>query len=142
MVNNVRTLNFKPITSEQGCLIPLEVNQDIPFDVNRVYYIYNVPQNERRGFHSHTDLEQVLVCMSGEVSVLVEDGLGSQVIKLSNPSDALYIGPMVWREMFDFSENSVLVVFASRHYDASDYEHDYERFKLESAEYFSNKKGK
>ena len=114
---------------DRGCLTALESNKNIPFSIQRVYYIYQTLPNIRRGLHAHQDLQQVAICVAGSCSFLLDDGLVKQEIHLDSPTKALYIGSMVWREMFDFSSNCVLMVLANHHYDEADYIRDYEKFR-------------
>lgn len=139
-VRNSSIMELPSWGDSRGCLVALEGEGNIPFPIQRIYYIYDVPREARRGFHSHKDLEQVLVCVHGEVSILIDDGYRREVVKLSNPAEGLRIGPMVWREMFNFSEGAVLLVLASRHYNPEDYEKDYDRFKAAARDYFRNER--
>lgn len=133
---NTGLLKFKKIHNKYGSLTPVEGGIDIPFDIKRVYYIYEVPEEIRRGFHSHNRLQQALICMKGSVKILVKTPIESQVVELNNPAEALYIGPMVWREMFDFSEDAVLLVLASLNYDESDYIRNYDMYLDAAKNYF------
>ena len=129
-MKNCRVINFKKIgNSDVGFLIALEENREIPFNIRRIYYIYNVPKEIKRGFHAHKRLEQVLICMSGSVKIKVGDGNEKRIIELSNSSKGLYIGPGAWHEMYEFTQNSVLLILASDYYDENDYIRDYEKFK-------------
>ena len=128
MVKNVRILEFPCYLDRFGSLVAIEACDTIPFDVKRVYYIFGVEDGVRRGFHSHEALEQVLVCVHGSVTILLDDGSEREEIVLDDPTKGLYIGHMVWREMFDFSPDAVLLVMASEHYDTSDYIRDYKVF--------------
>lgn len=119
-----------------GHLTPIECGQEIPFDVHRIYYIYGVDPEARRGYHSHQDLEQVLICLGGSVKILVKTPYEEQVIQLDSPTKGLYIGPMIWREMFEFSEHATLLVLASKHYSESDYIRDYAQYEQEAKGYF------
>ena len=122
-------MNFKKIgNSDVGFLIALERNREIPFNIKRIYYVYTVPKEIKRGFHAHKRLEQILICMSGSVKIKVDNGNEKRIFELSNPSKGLYIGPGVWREMYDFNQSSVLLVLASEHYNEEDYIRDYEEF--------------
>ena len=114
--------------SEIGYLTALEENKNIPFDIKRVYYTYGVPINKKRGFHAHKNLEQVLICINGSVNVKCFDGKEEKIYLLDKPNEGLYIGTMVWREMYDYEENTVLMVLASELYDEDDYIRDYEKF--------------
>ena len=123
-----------------GSLTAIEGAVDIPFDVKRVYYIYDVPNEVRRGFHSHVDLHQVLICVHGSVKILTKTPFEEQVIELSRPNKGLYIGPMIWREMYDFSEGAVLLVLASEHYTEDDYIRDYAKYKEMALSFFGGEK--
>ena len=128
-MKNCRIINFKKIgNSNVGFLTALEENREIPFNIKRIYYVYTVPKEVKRGFHAHKRLEQVLICMSGSVKIKVDDGNKKKIIELNSPNKGLYIGPGVWREMYDFNQSSVLLVLASEHYNESDYIRDYEEF--------------
>lgn len=133
---NIKILDFPRHTDKYGSLVPIEENDTIPFGIKRVYYIYDVEQNVRRGFHSHVDLEQVLICVAGSVKILVKTPDEEQEIILNNPQKGLYIGPMIWREMFEFSEDAVLLVLASDHYKVKDYIRDYCEYEKMAKEYF------
>lgn len=139
MVENTKIINFKAISSNLGSLVPLETLKQIPFNVKRVYYIYGVPADVTRGFHSHRLLEQVLICIHGNVKIRVKTPYNEEIIKLIKPNEGLYIGHMVWREMFDFSEDAVLVVLASEYYSEDDYIRDYNAYENEALKYFSVK---
>ena len=125
---NIRIIKFKKFSDKYGSLVPIEAEKDIPFAVRRIYYIFDVPAKTRRGFHSHKCLHQVLVCLKGSVKILVKTSVEEQIVNLSDASEGLYIGPMIWREMYDFSEGSVLLVMASEHYDEGDYERNYDKY--------------
>lgn len=118
---------FNIIENATGNLISLEKG-NLPFPIKRVYYIYNVKENESRGFHAHRQLEQVLICVKGSCDVLVNNGHAKKVIKLDDPSTGLYLKGLVWREMHNFSSDAVLLVLASDFYSESDYIRDYSDF--------------
>lgn len=129
-MKNCRIINFKKIgNSNVGFLIALEENREIPFNIKRIYYVYTVPKEIKRGFHAHKRLEQVLICMNGSVKIKVDDGNGKRIFELNDLSKGLYIGPGIWREMHDFNQNAVLLVLASDYYNENDYIRDYETFK-------------
>jgi dTDP-4-dehydrorhamnose 3,5-epimerase-like enzyme len=109
-------------------LISLEENKNIPFEIKRVYYIFNTQEGVRRGFHAHKNLEQVLVCINGSCNILLDDGKEKIVIKLDNRNEGIHIKKKIWREMSNFSADCVLLVLASEHYDEEDYIRDYEKF--------------
>ena len=117
-----------PTNPDLGNLTPIEVPGDIPFEVKRMYYIYGVGQSEVRGNHSHKKLHQVLICLNGSIDVRLENFFGEEKYTLNDPSVGLYVGPDNWREMSNFSKDSVLLVLASAPYDESDYIRDYDEF--------------
>lgn len=124
----VATYNFQIHGDSRGQLISLEEMKDIPFRIKRVYYMFDTKEGVRRGFHSHRTLQQILVCVSGECKVLLDNGSEKEIVLLNKPYEGLYIGPDMWREMYDFSEDAVLMVFASEYYDENDYIRDYQEF--------------
>lgn len=124
----IKKISLHSLGDDRGQLISLEGNQTIPFAVKRVYYIFNTKPLVRRGFHAHKKLEQVLICTSGSCNILLDDGKKKEVAYLSCPNEALFIGPMIWHEMYDFTEDCVLMVIASEHYDENDYIRDYNVF--------------
>lgn len=138
MVSNVHLIDLKVNKDPYGSLIPVETNEDIPFGIKRVYYIYDVEADQRRGFHSHRELYQALICVHGSVTILVKTPHEEDNILLDSPSKALLIGPMVWREMYNFSSDAVLLVLASEHFTPSDYIRDYKQYEKEALEFFNN----
>ena len=127
MGNNV--INFDTMGDERGSLISLEVNRNIPFAIKRVYYIFNTKPGVSRGFHAHKNLQQVLVCLKGSCTVLLDDGKSKKKYQLKKANQGLFVDGVVWREMHDFSEDCVLLVLASDFYDEGDYIRDYEDFQ-------------
>ena len=123
-------------TGEYGQLNAIEGGKDIPFDVQRVYYITGVPKGVTRGFHSHRKLEQVLLCVNGSVKIRLKTPTVEEIVTLDNPSKGLCIGHMICREKFDFTDGAVLLVLASQHYTEADYIRDYEQYLQEAEEYF------
>ena len=112
-----------------GKLVALEGNGDIPFTIKRVYYIYGVEEGVRRGFHSHRKLQQILICVHGSVKILLKTPDKEEVVTLNKANEGLYIGPNTWREMYDFSDDAVLLVLASEHYKESDYIREYSDYE-------------
>ena len=106
----------------------VEVGADIDFEVRRVYYLYHLPVATVRGAHGHRDLRQLVVAVHGEFEITVDDGFDRCRYRLDHPSRGLYIGPMVWRNLINFSPGAVGLVLASTHYDESDYFRDYDEF--------------
>ncbi len=123
-----KIIDLKVIGDTRGSLVALEENQNIPFDIKRVYYIYATKEKVRRGFHAHRDLKQIAICVSGSCSFLLDDGIDKEMIKLDSPDKALLIEGVVWREMYDFSRDCVLMVLADAHYSEDDYIRSYNEF--------------
>jgi len=123
-----KTLTFPIIGDSRGSLIALEAFENIPFDIKRVYYVFDTLSGVSRGFHAHRNLKQVLICVKGSCRILLDDGNSKDNIILDNPQSGLFIEGLVWHEMHDFSEDCVLLVLASDHYDESDYVRDYDNF--------------
>lgn len=113
---------------ERGSLIALEEGKNIPFPVKRVYYLFNTKEGVRRGFHAHKTLKQVAIVVRGYCRFLLDDGNERFEVLLDNPAQGLLIESFMWREMFDFSEDCVLMVLADQLYDESDYIRDYDEF--------------
>ena len=121
-------LTFEEHGDDRGTLVALEQERNIPFEIKRCYYMYDTVQGVRRGFHAHKTLKQVLVCVKGQCKVLLDDGKEQKHVLLDSPNRGLYIESDIWREMYDFSEDAVLMVLASELYDESDYIRDYQEF--------------
>lgn len=124
----VKILDFKIMGDERGSLVPFEANHNVPFDIKRVYYIFGTKENVVRGKHAHKSLKQLLICTSGSCKVSIDDGITKEIFLLDKPDKGLYIEGLLWREMFDFSSDCVLLVLASEYYDESDYIRNYEDF--------------
>ncbi len=122
---------FQPHGDDRGQLVALEEFKDIPFEIKRVYYIYDTLSDVRRGFHAHKNLEQILICIHGSCKILLDNGHEKKIVPLEKPYEGLYVANNMWREMFDFSPDAVLLVLASELYDESDYIRDYEEFIME-----------
>ena len=127
-MNKYSLIDFKTLGDERGSLISIENNKNIPFEVKRTYYIFNTKADVTRGFHAHKNLEQVLIAVSGSCKVLCDDSTKKEVFELKNPSEGLLIKNLIWREMFEFSPNCVLLVLASDFYKESDYVRNYDEF--------------
>lgn len=119
---------FQMHGDDRGMLISLEELKDIPFEIKRVYYMYDTKAGVRRGFHAHRSLEQILVCIHGSCKVQLDNGIEKKTVALERPYEGLYISNDIWREMFDFSPEAVLMVLASDYYREEDYIRDYEEF--------------
>ena len=121
---------------DRGKLISLEGNRNIPFAIRRVYYIFGTESGVRRGQHAHKTLDQVLVCIQGNCDILLDDADKKEVIHLTRNNEGLIVRKCVWHEMYNFSNDAVLLVLASDYYDESDYIRDYDDF----IRYISEKK--
>ncbi len=119
---------FQPHGDDRGMLVAFEEGIDIPFEIKRVYFMYDTKPGVRRGFHAHKNLKQILVCVKGSCKVLMDDGKEKKIVHLERPYEGLYIENDIWREMYDFSEDAVLMVFASDFYNEEDYIRDYDEF--------------
>lgn len=141
-MTNVRKVTYPEITDHRGELVALEHPRQLEFPLNRVYYIYNVGDGVIRGRHSHYDLEQILIAVSGVVTVMTKTPYEEREYILNKPNVGLYVGNMVWREMYNFSDDAVLLVLASKKYDENDYIRDYKSYLEEAKEYFENSNDK
>ena len=112
-----------------GNLTVVENGVPVPFDLKRVFYIYDVPGGEERGGHSHKTLKQLIVAISGAFDVLLDDGINQISVTLNRPYQGLLVAPGVWSKQYNFSSGSVCLVLASEHYDEADYVRDYNEFK-------------
>lgn len=125
---DVKLYHFPPHGDDRGQLIAIEEQKDLPFDIKRVYYIYDTLPGVRRGFHAHRNLQQILVCVSGSCKIHLDDGHDTAEVVLDDPTKGLYISNDMWREMYDFVPGTVLLVLASEYYDEKDYIRNYEDF--------------
>ena len=119
---------FQQHGDDRGQLVSLEEFTDIPFRIKRVYYMYDTIPDAVRGKHAHKSLQQILICIHGSCKVSLDNGTEKKTVFLERPYEGLYIANDMWREMFDFSKDCVLLVFASEVYDESDYIRDYDTF--------------
>ena len=109
-------------------LVAVEGGMDVPFAIARAYYFCQVDPTAHRGAHAHKELRQVFVCLHGGCAVLLDDGREQETVALSDPCQGLYVGPGIWRELYDFEPDTVLLALTDRHYDEGDYIRDYEAF--------------
>jgi dTDP-4-dehydrorhamnose 3,5-epimerase-like enzyme len=124
----INLIKFNHLGDDRGGLISLEQNQNIPFDIKRVYYIFDTKQGVARGFHAHKDLQQVAICVKGSCRFILDNGVQREYVILDKPNMGLFINSMMWREMHDFSDDCVLMVIANHYYDETDYIRDYDDF--------------
>jgi dTDP-4-dehydrorhamnose 3,5-epimerase-like enzyme len=127
-VQGPRVIELPKIADPRGNLTFIEGHRHIPFEIKRVFYLYDVPGGEMRGGHAHRKLEQLIIAASGSLDVVLDDGSQRKRFFLNRSYFGLYVPPMVWREMENFSSGSVCVVLASEYYDESDYYRDYREF--------------
>lgn len=130
-MNDKFIIDIPPLGDERGCLISLEYGKNLPFEIKRVYYIFNTKEGISRGFHAHRKLQQLAICVSGSCKFIIDDGYTRVDYILDKPGRALLINNMKWREMHDFSSDCVLLVLASDVYLESDYIRDYSDFLKE-----------
>ena len=131
-MEEAKMLEFEERGDERGHLVIVEGNKDIPFDIKRVFYIYGSDREVIRGRHANRRSEFVLINVAGSSKVKVLDGEGNEVIYcLNKPNTGIYLPTMVWKEMYDFSPDSVLLCLASEHYDGTEYIRDYEEYVKE-----------
>ncbi|MBQ4531286.1 MAG: WxcM-like domain-containing protein [Lachnospiraceae bacterium] len=119
---------FQQHGDDRGMLVALEEFDDIPFEIKRVYYMYDTKGGVHRGFHAHKNLEQILICIHGSCDVLLDNGKQKKIVSLEKPYEGLYVPNNMWREMYNFSSDAVLMVLASEHYVEADYIRDYDEF--------------
>lgn len=124
----IKIVKFEEHGDSRGTLIALEQMINVPFEIKRVYYMYNAVPGVRRGFHAHKQLKQILVCVKGSCKILLDDGTDKVEVCLDEPNKGLIIESHLWREMFDFSDDAVLMVLASELYDEADYIRNYDEF--------------
>lgn len=129
-IDTCLTIPLPKISDPRGNLTFIEGGIHIPFDIRRVYYLYDVPGGAERGGHAHKGLHQLIVAMSGSFDVVLDDGANRKRIHLSRSYIGLYVCPMIWRELDNFSSGSVCMVLASNKYDEDDYYRDYSNFLL------------
>ncbi|QKJ65573.1 WxcM-like domain-containing protein [Deefgea piscis] len=124
----IKLIQLQKHGDERGALVALEENKNIPFPIKRVYYLFGTKENVRRGFHAHKKLKQVAIAVRGSCRFLLDDGKEKIDLLLDNAAQGLLIESFMWREMYDFSEDCVLMVLADDFYDESDYVRSYEEF--------------
>lgn len=125
---DIKMIQFQTHGDERGSLIALEENKNIPFTVKRVYYMYDTKPGVRRGFHAHKSLKQILFCPSGACTIMLDSGEEKRCVRLDKPTEGLLVDSNIWREMYDFTPDAVLMVLASDYYDEKDYIRNYQDF--------------
>jgi hypothetical protein len=127
-VEDCKLIDLPKIADARGNLTFIEGGRHVPFDIQRVYYLFDVPGGSSRGGHAHKNLQQLIVAMSGSFDVILDDGCNKKRVHLNRSYFGLYVCPMIWRELDNFSSGSVCMVLASNKYEESDYFRDYEDF--------------
>ena len=135
-IDDVKFLNLRTMVEPDGNLVPIESMHDVPFDINRIFYVYGVKNQDDRGKHAHYKTKQVLICVHGKIEVLVSDGMKEKKYLLESPQQALYIPEMIWDEQVYLTSDTVLLVLSNMKYLPEDYIHDIEEFrKLKDTSY-------
>jgi len=128
-MENCKIISLPKISDSRGNLTFIEGESHVPFNIKRVYYLYDVPGGAERGGHAHKNLRQLIIAMSGSFDVVLDDGCKKKRFHLNRPYQGLYVETMIWRELDNFSSGSVCMVLASNYYSESDYFRDYREFK-------------
>ncbi|MCX4187365.1 sugar 3,4-ketoisomerase [Methylophaga sp. OBS4] len=127
-MGSVSLLQLDPMGDDRGSLIALETSKNVPFNIKRVYYIYDTRTDIARGFHAHQHLQQLVICLKGACRFITDDGSEKQEHWLDSPEQGLFLSGLLWREMHDFSADCVLLILTDQLYDPNDYVRDYEQF--------------
>lgn len=127
-IDKCKIINLPKISDPRGNLTPIEGDHHIPFEIKRVFYLYDVPTGANRGAHAHKKLHQFLICLSGSFDVSLNDGTQNKICHLNRPWQGLHIPPMIWAAEINFDPGSICLVLASAHFDETDYYRDYSVF--------------
>jgi dTDP-4-dehydrorhamnose 3,5-epimerase-like enzyme len=128
MIENCQIIDLPKIADRRGNLTFVEAGRHIPFGIQRVYYLYDVPGGAERGGHAHKALHQLIIAMSGSFDIHLDDGRSKKTVHMNRSYYGLYVCPMIWREIDNFSSGAVCMVLASNFYEESDYYRDYDAF--------------
>tara|TARA_B110000003_G_C16637916_1_gene529040 strand:+ start:1549 stop:1959 length:411 start_codon:yes stop_codon:yes gene_type:complete len=127
-MKSYKIVNFNILGLENSPLIALEKGKDIPFEIKRIYYIFNTDKDVQRGFHAHRNLKQIAIAVKGSCTFVLDDGDERNEIQIDNPKIGIFIEGIIWREIKNFSEDCVILVIASENYDENDYIRNYDEF--------------
>ncbi|PCJ20639.1 MAG: dTDP-6-deoxy-3,4-keto-hexulose isomerase [Candidatus Cloacimonadota bacterium] len=125
----IEYIEFNVLGDNRGSLIALEEENEVPFQIKRVYYIFDTQVNVKRGLHAHKELEQLMICINGSCKLSLDDGQTKLEILLDTPSKGIRIRKMIWHEMYEFSQDCILMVLADDFYSESDYIRNYLEFQ-------------
>jgi len=128
MISDCRLVNIRSFEDKRGGLSVIEGQDDIPFDILRIYYLYKTSNKLVRGVHAHKRLEQFIIAFKGKFEILLDDGKSQKTFILDNPTSGLYVCPEIWREVYPIDDDGVCAVLASRKYEPEDYIHEYSEF--------------
>ncbi|WKZ25978.1 MAG: FdtA/QdtA family cupin domain-containing protein [bacterium] len=128
MANKLTKIIEAPLLTTDGSLCQLQYLDEIPFKIERVYFIYGVSEGAVRGAHTHKETIQAIFCIQGEIDIILDDGHNKETVHLDKPNIGVILDPRVWHEMSDFKKNTILLILASKRHDASDYVRSYEDF--------------
>lgn len=127
-IQDCHILSLPKIQNRSGNITPVHSNVDVPFEIKRVFYLYDIPGGESRGAHAHKECHQFLIAASGSFDILVNDGISKKVFSLNRPYMGLHIPPGIWAEEFNFSSGGICLVLASHNYDEKDYIRSYDEY--------------
>ena len=127
-VYDCHIIPLSKIHNPAGNITIVEGKKNIPFNIQRIYYLYDIPGGESRGGHAHKELQQLIVAASGSFEVLLDDGINKKIVRLNRPNYGLLVVPGIWRELFEFSSGAICLVLASHKYNANDYIREYVEF--------------
>ena len=127
-LKDCRIIDLPKDNNPNGNLTAIEGGQQVPFEIQRVYYLYDVPGGAERGGHAHRELQQLIIALSGSFDVILDDGYDKQRFHLNRPYQGLYVRTLIWRDLDNFSSGSVCMVLASNRYDEADYYRHYDEF--------------
>jgi hypothetical protein len=128
LINECRIVDVPQVMNRAGNIAIVQSNIDVPFSIDRVYYLYDTPCSETRGGHAHIALSQLIVAASGSFTISLDDGFCKKSVFLNNPSKGLFVVPGIWRDLHDFSSGSICLVLASHKFDSDDYIREYDKF--------------